>query len=139
MKERTLTAEREAIPEVIAFLDAELDALGCPRRAKMQIDIAADELYSNIANYAYAGEKGPVTVGIEPLQDPPAVRVIFRDRGLPFNPLESRDPDVTLPAAQRKIGGLGIFVVKKSMDEVRYEYRNGENILTIRKNLEDHG
>ena len=139
MKERTLTAEREAIPEAIAFLEAELDALGCPRRTKMQIDIAVDELYSNIANYAYAGEKGPVTVGIELLQDPPAVRISFRDRGMPFNPLERRDPDITLPAAQRKIGGLGIFVVKKSMDEVRYEYRNGENILTIRKNLEDHG
>ena len=98
MKERTLTAEREAIPEVIAFLDAELDALGCPRRAKMQINIAADELYSNIANYAYAGEKGPVTVGIEPLQDPPSVRISFRDRGMPFNPLERRDPDLHHPS-----------------------------------------
>ena len=133
MKERTLTAEREAIPEVIAFLDAELDALGCPRRAKMQIDIAADELYSNIANYAYDNEPGDVDISVS--TDELGATVEFRDAGVPFNPLQKEDPDITLSAENRPIGGLGIFMVKKTMDSVDYRYIDGQNILTIRKSF----
>ena len=101
----------------------------------MQSNIAIDELYSNIAAYAYNEESGEVTVVIEDESSPRAVNISFRDKGRPFNPLERKDPDVTLSARERKIGGLGIFMVKKSMDDVRYEYGDGENILTIRKTL----
>ena len=135
MKTLTMGAERENIPRVIDFVDRELDELGCSLKTKMQINIAIDELYSNIAAYAYNEESGEVTVVIEDESNPRAVSISFRDKGRPFNPLERKDPDVTLSARERKIGGLGIYMVKKSMDDVRYEYRDGENILTIRKTL----
>ena len=135
MKKLTMKAERENIPEVIDFIDRELDELGCSEKTKAQINIAIDELYGNIASYAYGEENGEVTVIIEGDSTPGAVSISFQDEGKPFNPLESREPDITLPARERTIGGLGIFMVKKSMDDVRYEYRDGKNILTIRKTL----
>lgn len=135
MKELTMGAERENIPAIIAFVEQELDQLGCSFRVKTQIDIAIDELYSNIAQYAYDGDCGQVTVRIDAEQDPPAVTISFQDDGKPFNPLDRKDPDVTLSARDRSIGGLGIYMVKKSMDDVRYEYRDGKNTLTIRKTL----
>lgn len=135
MKELTMGAERENIPAIIEFIDEELTLLGCSVRTKSQIDIAIDELYSNIAKYAYDGETGQVTVTINNEQNPPAVIISFQDEGKPFNPLESKDPDVTLSAKDRRIGGLGIYMVKKSMDDVRYEYIDGKNTLTIRKTL----
>ena len=135
MKKLTMKAERENIPEVIDFIDRELDELGCSDKTQAQINIAIDELYGNIASYAYGEENGEVTVIIEGDSTPGAVSISFQDEGKPFNPLESREPDITLPARERTIGGLGIFMVKKSMDDVRYEYRDGKNILTIRKTL----
>lgn len=135
MKELTLPAARENIPAVIDFVNRELESLGCPAKTEAQIDIAIDELYSNIANYGYDGENGRVLVRLETEIRPRAVTISFIDEGRPFNPLEREDPDVSLPARERKIGGLGIFMVKKSMDDVHYEYRDGKNILTIRKTL----
>ena len=135
MRELTLAARREIIPLVIDAVNEELDQLDCPMRTKMQIDIAVDELCSNVADYAYGGEQGIVTVRIGTEKAPRAVRISFLDAGKPFNPLEQENPDVTLPTAKRKNGGLGILLVKKSMDEVRYAYRDGKNNLTIRKVL----
>lgn len=135
MKELTLPAARENIPAVIDFVNRELESLGCPAKTEAQIDFAIDELYSNIANYGYDGENGRVLVRLETVSRPRAVTISFIDEGRPFNPLEREDPDVSLPARERKIGGLGIFMVKKSMDDVHYEYRDGKNILTIRKTL----
>ncbi len=135
MKELTLPAARENIPAVIDFVNRELKSVGCPMKTEAQIDIAIDELYSNIANYGYDGENGRVLVLLETEIRPRAVTISFIDEGRPFNPLEREDPDVSLSARERKIGGLGIFMVKKSMDDVRYEYRDGKNILTIRKTL----
>ena len=135
MKELTMPAEDACIPSVIEFVNRELDSVGCSEKKKTQIDIAIDELYSNIAAYAYGDEEGCVTVAVETGEEPCIVTLSFRDEGKPFNPLETRDPDVTLPARQRKVGGLGIYMVKKSMDDVLYEYRDGKNILTIRKTL----
>lgn len=135
MKELTMSADRKNIPAVIEFVNQELDALGCSLKAEAQIDIAIDEIYSNIVKYGYEEEGGEVTVSIDTSEEPLAMTLSFRDEGKPFNPLERRDPDVTLSAKDRKIGGLGIFMVKKSMDDIRYEYRDGKNILTIRKTL----
>ena len=135
MKELTLPAARENIPDVIDFVNRELESVGCPMKTEAQIDIAIDELYSNIANYGYDGENGRVLVRLETEIRPRAVTISFIDEGRPFNPLEREDPDVSLSARERKIGGLGIFMVKKSMDDVRYEYRDGKNILPIRKTL----
>ena len=138
MKTLTMKAERENIPEVIDFVDGELEELGCPEKTKTQINIAIDELCGNIASYAYGEGTGEVTVAVDYDSDAGAVSISFQDEGKPFNPLESGDPDVTLSARERKVGGLGIFLVRKSMDDVRYEYRGGKNILTIRKTLQGH-
>ena len=138
MKTLTMKAERENIPEVTDFVDRELEELGCPEKTKTQINIAIDELCGNIASYAYGEGTGEVTVAVDYDSDAGAVSISFQDEGKPFNPLESGDPDVTLSARERKVGGLGIFLVRKSMDDVRYEYRGGKNILTIRKTLQGH-
>lgn len=135
MKELTINATLESIPEVTAFVDEQLEAMDCPMKAQMQIDIAIDELFSNIARYAYNPEVGPATVRVEVTEDPIAVVITFIDHGVPYDPLAKADPDVSLSAEEREIGGLGIYMVKKSMDEVAYEYKNGQNILRIRKNL----
>jgi len=135
VKKLSLPAKRENIPEVIDFVDRELDELGCPEKTKTQINIAIDELYGNISSYAYGEGSGEATVLVDHDSSTGAVSISFQDEGKPFNPLESGEPDVTLSARERKVGGLGIFLVRKSMDDVLYEYRDGKNILTIRKTL----
>ena len=102
-------------------------------KQQMQIDIAAEEIFVNIAHYAYTPGTGEATICVELYQDPSAIEITFIDQGVPYDPLAKPDPDVTLSAKERKIGGLGIFMVKKSMDEVRYEYLDGCNVLTIKK------
>ncbi len=135
MKELTIDATVENIEAVTAFVDEQLEALGCSMKAQMQIDIAIDELFSNIAHYAYNPEVGPATVRVEVTQDPLAVVVTFIDNGKQYDPLAKEDPDVTLSAEERDIGGLGIYIVKKSMDDISYEYKDGQNILRIKKNI----
>ncbi len=135
MKELTLDAVVDNITKVTEFVDGQLEELGCPMKAQMQIDIAIDELFSNIAHYAYNPEVGPATVRVEVVEDPMAVVVTFVDSGVQYDPLAKEDPDTTLSAEERDIGGLGIYMVKKSMDDITYEYKDGQNILRIRKNI----
>ena len=135
MKELTINATVENIPEVTAFVDEQLEAFDCPMKAQMQIDIAIDELFSNIAYYAYNPDVGPATVRVEVVEDPMAVVITFIDKGVPYDPLAREDPDTTLSAEERDLGGIGIYMVKKSMDEVTYEYKDGQNILKIKKNI----
>lgn len=135
MKEITVDATLDNIETVTDFIDAELERVDCPPKAMMQINIAVDELFSNIARYAYEPEKGPATVRVEVNPDSPEVVITFLDHGKPYNPLENEDPDITLSAEERGIGGLGIFMVKKTMDEIEYEYRDGKNILRVKKKL----
>lgn len=135
MKELTIDAVIENIPAATAFVDEQLEAMGCPMRAQMQIDIAIDELFGNIAHYAYNPQVGPATVRVEVTEEPMAVVITFIDHGVPYDPLVKDDPDITLSAEDREVGGLGIYMVKKSMDSVSYEYRDGQNILTIKKNI----
>jgi len=135
MKELTIAATVENIGTVTAFVDEQLESLDCPMKAQMQIDIAIDELFGNIAHYAYTPEVGNATVRVEVEKEPMAVVITFLDQGVPYDPLTAEDPDTTLSADERKIGGLGIFMVKKSMDEIDYKYQDGQNILTIKKRL----
>lgn len=135
MKELTIDATIENIEQVTAFVEEQLEALDCPIKAQMQINIAIDELFGNIAHYAYNPDIGPATVRVEVIENPMAVVITFIDHGVPYDPLAKEDPDVTLSAEERDIGGLGIYMVKKSMDEITYEYRNGQNILRIKKRL----
>ena len=135
MKELTVPATIENIVAVTDFVDAQLEELDCPMKAEMQINVAIDELFSNIAHYAYHPEVGEATVLVEVVNDPLAVEITFIDNGKPYDPLQNADPDVTLSAEERDIGGLGIFIVKKSMDDIAYEYKDGKNILKIKKNI----
>ena len=136
MKELTVAATVENIETVTNFVNEQLEALDCPMKAQMQIDIAIDELFGNIAHYAYNPEIGKATVRVEVTQDPLAVVITFIDNGVPYDPLAKADPDTTLSAEERESGGLGIYIVKKSMDDITYEYKDGQNILAIKKNLQ---
>ena len=135
MKELKLVATVENIDVVTDFVNEQLEALDCPMKAQMQIDIAIDELFGNIAHYAYNPEVGSATVRVEVIEDPLAVTITFIDNGVPYDPLAKADPDTTLRAEERDIGGLGIYMVKKSMDDIIYEYKDGQNILKIKKYL----
>ncbi|MBP3638004.1 MAG: ATP-binding protein [Clostridia bacterium] len=135
MKELTIAATVENIETVTAFVEEQLEALDCPVKARMQINIAIDELFGNIAHYAYNPDVGEATVRVEVVEEPLSVVITFIDKGVPYDPLAAADPDTSLPAEERALGGLGIFMVKKSMDEVTYRYENGSNILSIRKKL----
>ena len=135
MKEITLEATIENIPQVAAWIDAELEAVDCPIKAQMQIDLAIDEMFGNIAHYAYAPDTGSATVRFAYDAASGMAEITFVDRGKPYDPLAKQDPDVTLSADERAVGGLGIFLVKKTMDDMTYRYENGENHLTIRKKI----
>ena len=135
MKEMTLTATVDNIEAATNFVNEQLEALECPLKVQMQIDIAIDEIFGNIAHYAYTPNVGEATVRVEIIEEPLCVVITFIDRGIPYNPLSAAEPDTTLTADERAIGGLGIFMVKKSMDEITYRYENGSNILSIRKKL----
>ena len=135
MKELTIDAAVENIAEVTDFVDSELEALDCPVKVQVQIDIAIDELFGNIAHYAYHPEVRPATVRVEVLENPLSVVITFIDNGVPYDPLKTKEPDITLSAEERMIGGLGIYMVKKTMDDIAYEYREGQNILRIKKSI----
>ena len=135
MNELSVEALVDNLNRVLAFVDGELEKLDCPMKTQMQIDVAVEELFVNIASYAYNPETGPATVRVEVETEPLAVVITFIDHGVPYDPLAKEDPDVTLSAEERGIGGLGIFMVKKSMDDISYEYKNGQNILTIKKHI----
>ncbi len=133
MKELNLKARVEYLDKVLGFVDEILESADCPVKQQVQIDVAVEEIYVNIAHYAYAPGEGDALIQAELLSDPKGIRVTFIDSGMPYNPLEKEDPDVTLSVEERKIGGLGIFMVKKSMDEVAYEYKDGKNHFTLCK------
>ncbi len=135
MKELVIEALLDNLPQVLSFVDEQLEGTECPIKIKVQLDIAVEEIFVNIAHYAYAPETGTATVRIEMTPDPLSVDITFIDKGVPYNPLAKADPDITLSAEKRQIGGLGIFMVKKSMDDVKYEYLDGHNILTLKKGL----
>ena len=131
--------EVEAIPEnlriVQDFVDSRMEGVDCTMKAKMQIEIAVEEIFINIASYAYQPDRGNAVVRVEVSDQPVIVTITFIDHGIPYDPLEKNDPDITLTAEQREVGGLGIFMTKQSMDEITYQYKDGSNILTLKKNL----
>ena len=135
MKEITVDATIENMNTVTAFVDDFLDQIACPMKSKIQINIVIDEIFGNICHYAYKDSVGAVTVRVESGNTPKAVFLTFTDNGIPYNPLETEDPDVTLSSEERKIGGLGIYLVKKNMDEMKYEYVNQQNRLWMEKRL----
>ena len=135
MKEITVDAMIENMNTVTAFVDDFLDQIACPMKSRIQINIVIDEIFGNICHYAYKDSIGAVTVRVESGNTPKAVFLTFTDNGIPYNPLETEDPDITSSSEERKIGGLGIYLVKKNMDEMKYEYVNQQNRLWMEKRL----
>ena len=136
MKEITVDATIDNVQTITDFVDERLEEMNCPVKAQMQIDIVIDELCSNVARYAYSDRTGKVTVSVDTVDKPMKVWLTFTDEGVPYDPLAKEDPDITLSAEERKLGGLGIYMVKKMMDEFRYEYKDGKNIVTVCKVIE---
>jgi len=130
-----LEAKLENLKKVMAFADEKLEALDCPLKKQMQLAVALEELFVNIAHYAYKGKDGNVEIQIETEENPSAVKITLIDTGNPFNPLKREVPDISLPAEQRQIGGLGIYLARKNTDGMEYRYEDGKNILTVRKLL----
>ena len=135
MKRITVQAELSRLDEVLAFIDGVLAEADCPPKVSMGIAVAAEEIFVNIAHYAFPDGEGEATIQVSFEGDKEAVRLDFIDGGLPYNPLSREDPDLTLSAEARRIGGLGVFMVKKMMDEVSYEYKDGKNIFSFKKTL----
>ena len=133
VKEIEVDADDSKLDTVMEFLEQNLETVDCSPKAQMQICVAAEEIFVNIAHYAYGSETGKATVRVELSGDPVTVTITFMDNGVPFDPLAKEDPDVTLAADERKIGGLGIFMTKKNMDYVTYKYKDGKNILQMKK------
>ena len=130
------------VPADMEYLDDVMDALHgilsdehVDEELVMKMELAVEEMYTNIANYAYKDGKGNAEVNCVLSDDPREATIVFSDCGVPYNPLERTDPDVTLSAEERPIGGLGVFLTKKLMDSVSYEYKDGKNILTIKKRV----
>ena len=134
MSKLEIEAKVDNLNDVIAFIDEQLEAADCPMKTQMQIDIAVEELFVNIAHYAYAPNVGQAVITAV-LSPDRKMSITFEDSGMPYDPLAKEDPDITLSAEEREIGGLGIYMVKKSMDDMYYEYRDGKNVLTIVKGL----
>ena len=135
MTSKTFKAKTESLSDVLGFVDLMLEKYECPMKLQMAICVAIEEVFVNVANYAYKNGEGNVIFGIAFNEDNREIAFVMRDKGIPFDPLKKPDPDITLSADEREVGGLGIFITKKTMDSVTYAYENGENVLTMIKKI----
>ena len=135
MQELNIEARTENLGEVLGFVDALLEEHKCRAKPQIQINVAVEEIFVNIAHYAYTPNTGSARISVDFEGDPESVVITFSDTGMPYDPLAKEDPDITLSVSERQIGGLGVYMVKKSMDEVFYEHRDGCNIFTIKKQI----
>lgn len=136
MKELKVKAIDENLSMVLDTVENFIEGL-CNSEIKNEILISVDELFINVAHYAYEGEEGEVSIVMELLEEKKRLRIIISDQGIPFNPLEKEDPDIALSLEERKIGGLGIFMVKDYMDHLEYKFENKSNMLIMEKNLRE--
>ena len=134
-KELALEATVENLDVVNAFIDELLAPLECSPKKRFQLDLVVEEIFVNIANYAYGDGTGQAVLRFSLQQDPLKMKIVFMDEGVAYDPLAKDEPDVTLPMEERDIGGLGIFLVKKNVEDIHYERKDGKNILTIYKDL----
>ena len=135
MRKMTTTAKTENLDAVVGFVEEMLEPFGCPMRTLLRLRLAIEEIFVNIASYAYAPGEGEAEVRCEVLKDPLRVVIQFLDGGKPFDPLAREDADTSREGLMSREGGLGILLVKDTMDDVQYAYENGKNVLTILKKL----
>ena len=131
--EKVFEAKVDNMHDVLSFIDEQLEMHGASMKAQMTIDIAVEEMYTNVANYAYGEDVGKCMIAVWFIDEDAYIQLV--DSGMEFNPLNKKDPDVTLNAEDRDIGGLGIYMVKKSMDECAYQRIDGLNIFVMRKTI----
>lgn len=136
MVEREFDAKVDELPNVISFIENELKKFDFSHKIITQFNLVVEELFVNVASYSYKdNENGKCKIAIDYNQDKQEVTLSIEDNGIKFNPLEIEDPDTTLSAEERPIGGLGILLVKKNMDNIEYKYEDNKNILILRKNI----
>ena len=135
MTNQTFPAKTEVLPEILGFVEETLEGYGCPMKIQMAVCVAIEEVFVNIAHYAYGNGEGDMNLGIGLDEENRVITFRMTDKGVPFDPLQKPDPDITRSAEEREIGVLGIFITKKTMDSVTYAYENGENILTMIKKI----
>ena len=135
MTTQTFPAKTEALQDILGFVEETLEGYGCPMKIQMAVCVAIEEVFVNVAHYAYGKDGGDVEFNIGFDQQTRNVTFQMIDSGVPFDPLRKEDPDITLSAEERNIGGLGILITKKTMDKVSYVYENGKNILTMTKKI----
>lgn len=135
MEQLRIPANIEQLGAVMEFVDEVLERGDCPLEIRTLIDVAVEEIFVNIASYAYTSDEGVAELNAGFEGEPRRVVITFKDSGVPYDPLEKPDPDISLSAEERSVGGLGIFLVKQIMDKVGYRYENGQNILTLEKRL----
>jgi anti-sigma regulatory factor (Ser/Thr protein kinase) len=135
MEALRIKALTDNLDRVLQYVDAALEIMGCSMKNQIQIDMAVEELFVNIAHYAYKGTVGDAVIIAGPDPKSGILRITFRDWGIPFDPLAKTDPDISLSVEEREIGGLGIFMAKKVMDTMDYRYENGQNVLTMTKKI----
>ena len=135
MVSKIFPAKIETLSQVISFVEEILENYECSMKAQTAICVAVEEIFVNVANYAYGDVVGDVTISIGFDKESRMVTLRISDKGVPFNPLNNADPDTTLSVEEREIGGLGIYLTKKTMDEVNYTFENEENILTMIKKI----
>ena len=133
MLEKIYDAIDENLHPLLNTIEEELEKHDCNLKNQMIISVMVEEIFINIAHYAYGDKKGKVKVSIDFVDKD--VFITFIDEGIEFDPLKKEDPDVSLKAEEREIGGLGIYMVKKTMDDVTYKREDNKNILTIKKRI----
>ena len=132
---KTFPAKTEALSDVLGFVEQMLDSFECPIKIQVALCVAIEEVFVNVAHYAYGEGEGNMSLGIGFDEESRAITFRMTDKGIPFDPLKKPDPDISLSADEREIGGLGIFITKKTMDSLTYTYENNENILTMIKKI----
>ena len=135
VESKIFPAKTEALTDVLAFTEQILEKHECSMKLQTAICVAIEEVFVNVAHYAYGERQGDVKLSISFDKETREITFQMVDKGIPFDPLKKPEPDITLSAEEREIGGLGIFITKKTMDLVTYTYENGENILTMIKKI----
>lgn len=135
MVEKSFSAKKENLSQVLEFLESELEQHECNPKITISLSVAIEELFVNVASYAYPNSEGSVIFEVDFVDND--VLIVMKDSGIEFNPLDKEDPDITLSAEERDIGGLGIFMVKKTMDQMSYERKNNMNILSMKKRIKN--
>ena len=133
--ELRVEALKDKLPLVLGFLEEQLEQTDCSMKTKMQLDLAVEEIFVNIASYAYGSDSGTAVIRVALSENPDTIIVTFLDEGTPFDPLKQEDPDIKKSSDDRQVGGLGVYLVKNLVDGMEYEYKDGKNTLTVTKEL----